>query len=379
MGQLQQSKIMKVISKKLTRKVLEMLRKLAKNEKEEEEDEEEKEEDEDEKKDVQTVYEKFYEEFKGFLNLGCYEDDASRSKLTKLLRFPSTFAEKQDTKLTSLEDYVSRMKEDQPAIYYMAGVKVKEMLREVNLEMYEKKGLEVLLLDDPLSENCFSKIYDFEGVKLRSIQKGGDLKVNWNQEEDARHKDLVTMYKPLIKWWEAHTSNAGVPISKVEVSRRLVNSAAAVTADEWGHSSRQERMNKVMGESSGSEQFSQNKKILEINPDHPAIYDLLQKVKADSEDAEGEIEYTASLISQAAVLQSNFDLDDPERVVNSVFDLLSHKHGLNPNAAVEEVEIEIPEPEPKEGDDIDFDDVDDEANDEAAKEEKEETEEDADL
>merc|ERR1719201_2435489 len=127
--QLQQSKILKVISKKLTRKVLEMLKKLSKGEKE---DEEEKEKDEEEEKasTEKTTFEKFYEEFKQFLLVGCFEDDANRSKLAKLLRFVSSYTEKQDgKKKTSLEEYVARMQEEQPAIYYMTGEKITEMER----------------------------------------------------------------------------------------------------------------------------------------------------------------------------------------------------------------------------------------------------------
>lgn len=357
--QLQQSKVMKVISKKLTRKVLEMLKKLAKGEQEEDEDEEE--EKDEEKATEKTAYEKFYDEFKFFLNLGCYEDDASRSKIAKLLRFPSTWSEKQDNKkLVSLEEYVARMQEEQPAIYYMAGVKIKEMLREVNLEIYSKKGLDVLLLDDPLSENCFSKIYDFEGVKLRSIQKSGDLRINWSTEENERHKNLVTMYKPLTKWWEGHKEGAGVPLRKVEISRRLVSAPAAVTADEWGSSARQERMNKVSQDSQQQDQFSQNQKVLEINPDHPAIYDLLQKVKADPEDS--EVEETANLIAQAAVLESNFDLEDPEKLVNSVFELLSLKHNIDPSADIVPIDVELPEEPKEESDDVDDEDGADESD-----------------
>merc|ERR1719174_1373132 len=115
--QLQQSKILKVISKKLTRKVLEMLKKLSKGEKEDEEEEDEEEEKASTEK---TTFEKFYEEFKQFLLVGCFEDDANRSKLAKLLRFVSSYTENQDgKKKTSLEEYVARMQEEQPAIYYM--------------------------------------------------------------------------------------------------------------------------------------------------------------------------------------------------------------------------------------------------------------------
>merc|ERR1719335_1703259 len=180
--QLQQSKILKVISKKLTRKVLEMLKKLSKGEKEDEEEEKASTE--------KTTFEKFYEEFKQFLLVGCFEDDANRSKLAKLLRFVSSFTEKQDGKKeTSLEEYVARMQEEQPAIYYMTGEKISEMEREAALEVYKQKDLEVLYLDEPYAELCFSKIFDFEGVKLRSVQKAGDLRINWKTEETDRYND----------------------------------------------------------------------------------------------------------------------------------------------------------------------------------------------
>merc|ERR1712159_702595 len=206
--QLQQNKILKVISKKLTRKVLEMLKKLSKSEGDEEDDEEEDEEKGIEASDEKTTYEKFYDEFKMFLLLGCHEDDANRSKLAKLLRFVSSYTESQSTKkLTSLEDYVGRMQDEQPAIYYMSGEKVKEMEREASLEIFKKKGLEVLSLDEPYAELCFSKIFDFEGEK--------------------------------------NVAKAGVPINKVEVSRRLVDSPAVVVGTEYGQSARQERMQSV--------------------------------------------------------------------------------------------------------------------------------------
>merc|ERR1712196_601203 len=213
--QLQQNKILKVISKKLTRKVLEMLKKLSKGDGDEDEDEDEEdgeaaEKDPDSKSEEKTTFEKFYDEFKMFLLLGCHEDDANRSKLAKLLRFVSSYTEAQSAKkLTSLEDYVGRMQDEQPAIYYMSGEKVKEMEREASLEIFKKKGLEVLSLAEPYAELCFSKIFDFEGVKLRSVQKAGDLRINWDKDEGERYKNLVTMYKPLTKWWEKNVAKPG--------------------------------------------------------------------------------------------------------------------------------------------------------------------------
>merc|ERR550514_1521669 len=232
----------------------------------EENEEEEEEEDDDEEKapsTEKTVFEKFYDEFKNFLLMGCHEDDANRSKISKLLRFLSTWTEKQEgKKATSLEDYVSRMQEEQPAIYYMTGDKLKEMDREVALEIFKKKELEVLLLDDPYAEQCVSKISDFEGVKLRSVQKAGDLRINWSKDEAQRYKDFTTMYKPLTKWWEKNSKNAGVQITKVEISRRLVDSPAVVVSTEFGFSARQERLNKV-NDQQGDQAFGTSGKVLE--------------------------------------------------------------------------------------------------------------------
>merc|ERR1719335_1450157 len=360
--QLQQSKILKVISKKLTRKVLEMLKKLSKgkNEMDEDEDEgEEKEEDEEEKKSTEkTTFEKFYEEFKQFLLVGCFEDDANRSKLAKLLRFVSSFTEKQDgKKKTSLEEYVARMQEEQPAIYYMTGEKISEMEREAALEVYKQKDLEVLYLDEPYAELCFSKIFDFEGVKLRSVQKAGDLRINWKTEETDRYNDLKKMYKPLTKWWEKNLKGTGVPINKVEVSRRLVDSPAVVLATEYGMSARQERINKVQDQD--PTYFSEQQKVLEINANHPTIYDLLQKVNADPDDE--AILDTATLVAQAAVLSSNYDLEDPETLVSSVYELIAQEHGLDPKADVMPIEVELPEE--KKAEDVDDDDDDEDGAD----------------
>merc|ERR1712196_686602 len=338
--QLQQNKILKVISKKLTRKVLEMLKKLSKGDGDDEEDEEEEEgeaaEKDEKKSEEKTTFEKFYDEFKMFLLLGCHEDDANRSKLAKLLRFISTYTESQDIKkLTSLEDYVGRMQDEQPAIYYMSGEKVKEM--------------------EPYAELCFSKIFDFEGVKLRSVQKAGDLRINWKTEETDRYNDLKKMYKPLTKWWEKNIAKAGVPINKVEISRRLVDSPAVVLATEYGMSARQERINKVQDQD--PTYFSEQQKVLEINANHPTIYDMLQKVQADESDE--SLLDTANLVAQTAVLASNYDLEDPEILVQSVYDLVALEHNLDPKADVPPVEIELPE-EPAKVEDDDEDGADEE-------------------
>merc|ERR1711920_124508 len=177
--QLQQNKIMKVISKKLVRKVLELMKKLAKEddsgedddeEKEDEEEKEEKKEDEEEKKDKadeETTWAKFYKEFNKNLKMGCYEDDSNRSKISKLLRFVTTKSEDKDI---SLDKYLDRMQESQESIYYMSGDNMEVMKKAPSLQVFQKKDLEVLMLSDHLDEPCIQKLADYEGKKFVSIQ-----------------------------------------------------------------------------------------------------------------------------------------------------------------------------------------------------------------
>merc|ERR1712217_881141 len=153
--QLQQNKIMKVISKKLVRKVLELMKKLAKEEEsgDDEDEEKAKEEEKKDKKDEEGTWTKFWKEFNKNLKMGCYEDDSNRSKLSKLLRFRST---KSEDKEISLDKYLDRMQESQESIYYMSGDSIDIM----------KKDLEVLMLADHLDEPCLQKLADYEGKKF---------------------------------------------------------------------------------------------------------------------------------------------------------------------------------------------------------------------
>merc|ERR1712176_259591 len=306
--QLQQNKIMKVISKKLVRKGLELMKKLAKDddadEEDEEDDKEEKEKEEDgegekekeekeekeekktEKKDEESKYMKFYKEFKSQLKMGCYEDDSNRSKISKLLRFFST---KSEDKQISLDKYLDRMHESQESIYYMSGESIDAMKKQPALQLFKKKDLEVLMFDDHMDESCIQKLADYEGKKFVSIQKS-DVKLDETAEEKKRYNKLKDMYKPLTEWWKSTVSDltekgamkdSGLKIDKVEVSKRLTESPVVVVSSQFGYSAQQEKVMKAqMYHKENMGMVQQSRKILEINPNHPVIVDLLAKVKA---------------------------------------------------------------------------------------------------
>merc|ERR1711998_161354 len=257
--QLQQNKIMKVISKKLVRKVLELMKKLAKedesgeDEDEEKEDEEEKEakeekdEEKKDKKDEDTTWSKFWKEFNKNLKMGCYEDDSNRSKISKLLRFISTKSEDKDI---SLDKYLDRMQESQESIYYMSGESLDTMKKAPSLQIFQKKDIEVLMLADHLDEPCLQKLADYEGKKFVSIQKA-DVKLDETEEEKKRFSKLKDMYKPLTDWWKDKLSDftekgdlkdAGVKVEKVEISKRLTDSPVVVVTSQFGYSAQQEKI-----------------------------------------------------------------------------------------------------------------------------------------
>merc|ERR1719486_1193454 len=248
--QLQQNKIIKVISKKLVRKVLELMKKLAKEddsgesededeekeekeEKDEEKEDKEEKEEKKEKKDEESTWSKFYKEFAKNLKMGCYEDDSNRSKISKLLRFTTNKADKE----ISLDKYLDRMSETQESIYYMAGESMDVMMKSPNLQVFKKKDLEVLMLTDHLDESCIQKLADYEGNKFVSIQKA-DVKIDETDEEKKRFSKLKDMYKPLTDWWKEKLTDftekgamkdAGVKIEAVAISKRLTESPVAIS------------------------------------------------------------------------------------------------------------------------------------------------------
>jgi len=366
--QLQQNKIMKVISKKLVRKVLELMKKLAKEEESgededeekedgEEEEKEKKDEDEEEKKDKkdeESTWSKFYKEFNKNLKMGCYEDDSNRSKISKLLRFTST---KSDEKDISLDKYLDRMQESQESIYYMSGDTIDTMKKSPALQVFLKKDLEVLMLSDHLDEPCVQKLADYEGKKFVSIQKA-DVKLDETEEEKKKFSKLKDMYKPLTDWWKDSLTemtekgamkDAGVKVEKVELSKRLTESPVVVVASQFGYSAQQEKIQKSQAfQNKDQLSMMSGRKTLEVNPNHPVIIDLLSKVKADKEDSKALD--TAQVLFQTALIESGYEIADPSALVNRVYRLMSKELGVDPDAPIKEVEVPEEEEEAEEED-----------------------------
>merc|ERR1712087_266218 len=376
--QLQQNKIMKVISKKLVRKVLELMKKLAKEgdgdeeDEDEEKDEEkadgEKKEEKKDKKDEESTWLKFWKEFNKNLKMGCYEDDSNRSKLSKLLLFTST---KSEGKEINLDKYLDRMQESQESIYYMSGESLDVMQKAPALQIFKKKDIEVLMLSDHLDEPCIQKLADYEGKKFVSIQKA-DVKLDESEDEKKKFSKLKDMYKPLTDWWKEKLTDltekgammdAGVKIEKVELSKRLTDSPVVVVTSQFGYSAQQEKIMKAQAfQNKDQIGMMSGRKTLEVNANHPVVVDLLSKVKADKED-KAALD-TAQVLFQTALIESGYEIADPSALVNRVYRLMSKELGVDPDAPLKEVEVPEDEEEAEEEKDKDGDDDD--------KEEKEE-------
>merc|ERR1712086_62102 len=387
--QLQQNKIMKVISKKLVRKVLELMKKLAKEE-EGEDDDDEKEDGDDEKKeakeegkadeekkdkkdDDEKSWMKFWKEFNKNLKMGCYEDDSNRSKLSKLLRFVTT---KSEGKQISLDKYLDRMQESQESIYYMSGDSMEVMQKAPSLQIFKKKDLEVLMLDDHLDEPCLQKLADYEGKKFVSIQKA-DVKLDETEDEKKRFSKLKDMYKPLTDWWKdtltdftekGAMKDAGVKIEKVETSKRLTESPVVVVTSQFGYSAQQEKVMKAQAfQSKDQIGMMSGRKTLEVNPNHAVVVDLLTKVKANKEDA-GAMD-SAQVLFQTALIESGYELSDASALVNRVYRLMSKELGVDPDAPLTEVEVPEEEEEAEEEEEEkEEEDTEEEAKEDEAKE-----------
>merc|ERR1711943_11525 len=341
---------------------------MGKDEKKDDEEKEEKEEKKD-KKDEESTWSKFYKEFAKNLKMGCYEDDSNRSKISKLLRFQTSKADKD----ISLDKYLDRMAESQESIYYMAGESMDVMTKSPNLQIFKKKDLEVLMLTDHLDESCIQKLADYEGKKFVSIQKA-DVKIDETDDEKKRFSKLKDMYKPLTDWWKEKLSDftekgdlkdAGVKIEAVSISKRLTDSPVVVVTSQFGYSAQQEKIMKAQAfQNKDQISMMSGRKTLEINANHPVVIDLLSKIKDDKENAAALD--TAQVLFQTALIESGYEIADPSALVNRVYRLMSKELGVDPDAPLKEVEV--PEDDAEE----------EEAEEEEEEEEAEEDEEKAD-
>ena len=297
---LQESRDVKAIREGNTRRVLSMLEDLAKR------DQPAADASDEDKQDA-GKYTRFYAEFGAVLKEGLGEDFANRDKIAKLLRFAST---QSDAPSVSLADYKARMKEGQDAIYYITADTLAAAKNSPQLEVFKKKGLEVLLMTDRVDEWALSFLTEFDGTPMQSVAKGAvDLGKLQDESEKKAAEEAVEQFKPVLaKLKEALKEKA----EDVRVTTRLVDSPACLVVQDQGMSLQLSRMLKQAGQ-----QAPEVKPILEVNPEHP----LVKKLAADA--AAVQFHDLAHIVFDQALLAEGGLPDDPAAYVRRVNALLA--------------------------------------------------------
>ncbi|CDU20743.1 hypothetical protein YYC_01540 [Plasmodium yoelii 17X] len=338
--QLQQNKILKAISKRIVRKILDTFRKLyldGKKNKDSLREQLEKETDEDKKKEIQkklsepSVYKSIYKEYRKFFKSGCYEDDINRSKIVKLLLFKTML----HPKSISLDTYVENMKPDQKFIYYASGESYEYLSKIPQLQIFKKKNIDVLFLTESVDESCIQRVEDYDGKKFKSIQKG-EITFDLTEEEKKREEKVKKMYTALI---DVISDTLRNKIFKVEISRRLVDAPCAVVSTEWGLSGQMEKLMKININNTDQVKAMSGQKILEINPDHPIMIDLLKRSVENPKDP--ELVESIKVIYQSAKLASGFDLEDTSDLAQIVYDHINQKLGVDNTLKIDDLDPAI--------------------------------------
>ncbi|KAK9063923.1 hypothetical protein SSX86_017795 [Deinandra increscens subsp. villosa] len=334
---LQQHNSLKTIKKKLIRKALDMIRKLAEEDPDEIHGQDKKEVEESKENDEKRgQYAKFWNEFGKSVKLGIIEDAANRNRLAKLLRFETTTSE---GKLTSLDQYISRMKSGQKDIFYITGSSKEQLEKSPFLERLKKKNLEVIFFTDPVDEYLMQYLMDYEDKKFQNVSKEG-LKLG----KDSKDKEVKESFKELTKWWKETLATENV--DDVKISNRLADTPCVVVTSKYGWSANMERIMQSQTLSDANKQaYMRGKRVLEINARHPIIKELRERVVKDPEDA--SVKTTAQLMYQTALMESGFMLPDPKNFASQIYDSVKASLSISPDAAVdEEDEVEeIPEVE----------------------------------
>lgn len=290
---LQESRIVRVMRKRLLKKTFEMIMGISLSENQED-------------------YRKFWDNFGKNMKLGVIEDHANHKKLAPLLRFYSSFNEDE---LVSLDNYVDSMKEGQKAIYYIAADSITSARNAPFLEKLIEKEYEVLFLIDPIDEVAIQNLKSYKDKQFLDITKE-DLDLG--DQDEAKEKEVKKEYTPVCEWMKNHL---GEQVAKVQISNRLSSSPCVLVSGKFGWSANMERIMKAqsLGDTS-SMSFMHGRRILEINPDHPIIQSLNAACKEDPQNADAL--RAIDLLYNTALISSGYTPENPAEVGGKIYNMM---------------------------------------------------------
>lgn len=298
---LQGNKILKVIRKNVIKKCIELFFEISEN---------------------KDDYKKFYDTFSKNIKLGIYEDTTNREKLAKLLRF---FSSKSGEDQISLDDYITRMKENQKNVYYITGESKLSVESAPFIEVLRNKGYEVLYMIDPIDEYMVQYLKEFDGKKLVSVTKE-NLELEESEDELKQFEDQKIKYEPLCKKIK---EILGDRIEKVIVSNRIDNSPCVLVTSQYGWSANMERIMKAQALKESMQTHMISKKILELNPNNSIVNELNDKLNDNSNTSLNDLIF---LLYDTSLLSSGFSLNDPSNFSERIYRMI--KLGLSINDEV---------------------------------------------
>merc|ERR1739844_198725 len=317
---LQQNKILKVIRKNLVKKCMELIEEVA--------------EDKDN-------YKKFYEQFSKNIKLGIHEDSSNRKKLAGYLRY---FTSATGDEQCSLDDYVSRMKENQKSIYYITGEAKDIVASSSFVERLKKRGLEVIYMTEPVDEYVVQQLKEFDGKTLVSVTKEG-LELPEDEEEKKKMEEAKVKFEGLCKVMKDILDKK---VEKVVVSSRLVSSPCCIVTSQYGWTANMERIMKAQAlRDTSTMGYMAAKKHLEINPDHSIVENLRQRAETDKNDK--SVKDLVLLLFETSLLSSGFALEDPAVHAARIHRMIKLGLGIDEDETEEAVADDMDMP-PLEGD-----------------------------